>query len=307
MRLRTLVSAVLLLVLLGGTLLLVLTRPSTLASDALGPRTADLANGETMFSIGGCASCHATPKQDDRRKLGGGLELHSPFGTFKVPNISPDPKAGIGAWTELQFANAMLKGVGRDGEHLYPSFPYTSYQRMSVDDVRDLYAFLRTLPAVATPSGSHRLAFPFNIRATLGFWKLLFVDGNQYAPDPGKDAAYNRGAYLVEGPGHCAECHSGRNLLGGIKPATRFAGGPDPEGKGGWIPNITPHADGLSGWSAKDMEFFLQTGLTPDGYAVASSMADVILNTSKLSPADRAAMAAYLVGLPPRAGKKPKT
>ena len=306
MRLRSLVWLALILAVLGGVIAFVIARPSKLPPDALGPRTASLANGEVMFNVGGCASCHATPKQDDKRQLGGGLELHSPFGTFKVPNISPDAKAGIGAWTELQFANAMLKGVGRDGQHLYPSFPYTSYQRMTLDDVRDLFAFVRSLPAVATPSEPHRLGFPFNIRAGLGFWKLLFVDGKPFAPDPAKDAVHNRGAYLVEGPGHCAECHSSRNILGGIKPATRFAGGADPEGKGGWIPNITPHADGLSEWSAKDMDFFLETGLTPDGYAVASSMADVVANTSKLSPADRAAMAAYLKALPPRPGKKPK-
>lgn len=306
MRLRSLVWSVLLLALVAAAVLFMLSRPATLPPDALKPRTANLANGETMFNAGGCASCHATPKQDDKLKLGGGLELHSPFGTFKVPNISPDAKAGIGAWNELQFANAMLKGVGRNGEHLYPSFPYTSYQRMSLDDVRDLFAYLRSLPSVATPSEPHRLPFPFNIRESLGLWKLLFVDGKPFTPDPARDAAYNRGAYLVEGPGHCAECHSSRNLLGGIKPATRFAGGADPEGKGGWMPNITPHADGLSEWSAKDMEFFLETGLTPDGYSVASSMADVITNTSKLSPADRAAMAAYLKALPPHPGKKPK-
>lgn len=296
----------LLLALVAAAVLFMLSRPATLPPDALKPRTANLANGETMFNVGGCASCHATPKQDDKRRLGGGLELHSPFGTFKVPNISPDMNAGIGAWTELQFANAMLKGVGRNGEHLYPSFPYSSYQRMSLDDVRDLFAYLRSLPAVVTPSEPHRLPFPFNVRMGLGLWKLLFVDGKPFTPDPAKDAVYNRGAYLVEGPGHCAECHSARNILGGIKPSTRFAGGADPEGKGGWVPNITPHADGLSEWSAKDMDFFLETGLTPDGYAVASSMADVIANTSKLPPADRAAMAAYLKALPPRPGKKPK-
>jgi len=305
MQLRRFGWSALVLAVLGLPAFYVLTIPSTLSPDALKPRSPDLANGEIMFSIGGCASCHATPKQEDRLKLGGGLELSSPFGSFKVPNISPDPKAGIGDWTELQFANAMLRGVGRNNEHLYPSFPFTSYQRMSLDDVRDLYAFLRSLPPVATPSEPHRLAFPFNIRRTLGVWKLLFVDGRAFAPDPGKAAAHNRGAYLVEGPGHCGECHSARNRLGGIMPETRFAGGPDPGGKGGWVPNITPHADGLAAWSAKDMEFFLQTGLAPDGYAVASEMADVILNTSKLSPADRAAMAAYLTALPPRPGKKP--
>jgi mono/diheme cytochrome c family protein len=294
----------LVLAVLGFTAFYVLTRPSTLSADVLRPRTADLANGETMFNIGGCASCHATPKQDDRHKLGGGLALRSSFGTFKVPNISSHAQGGIGAWSELQFANAMLEGVGRNGEHLYPAFPYTSYRRMTLDDVRDLYAFLRTFPPDPSPSEPHQLSFPFDVRTALRIWKLLFVDGRPFVPDQSKDTAYNRGAYLVEGPGHCAECHSGRNILGGIIPSARFSGGAALEGQG-WVPNVTPHPDGLAEWSVKDFEFFLETGQTPEGASVAGNMADVILNTSKLSPDDRHAMAVYLVALPPRPGKKP--
>ena len=299
-----LLRSVLVLVILGLAAFYVLTIPSTLPADALKPRTADLANGETMFNIGGCSSCHATPKQDDRQQLGGGLALRSPFGTFKVPNISPDPTHGIGGWTELQFANAVLKGVGRHSEHLYPAFPYTSYQRMTLDDVRDLFAFLKTLPPVAAASEPHQLPFPFNIRRGLGAWKVLFVDGRPIVPDQSKDAVYNRGAYLVEGPGHCAECHSSRNILGGIKPSGRFAGGANLEGKG-WVPNITPHADGLAAWSVKDFEFFLETGLTPDGSGITGNMADVIRNTSQLLPYDRQAMAVYLRALSPIPGKAP--
>jgi len=304
MRLRSLLTLAVLLAIFGAGAFYLLTMPSTLAQDALNPRNPDLANGETMFNIGGCASCHMTPKQDSRLKLGGGRALRSPFGTFKVPNISPDPKAGIGAWTELQFANAMLKGVGPNNEHLYPSFPFASYQRMALDDVRDLHAFLKTLPPDTTPSEPHQLPFPFNIRRGLGVWKLLFVDGKPFTPDAARDAVHNRGAYLVEGPGHCAECHSARNILGAIKPSQRFAGGPELEGKG-WVPNITRHANGLATWSADDMTYFLETGLTPDSYAVSSDMASVITNTSKLAAADRNAMAAYLMSLPPRAGTRP--
>jgi mono/diheme cytochrome c family protein len=298
---RSIATALLLLAAVGLAVFYVLTVPSRLPLDALKPRTTDLANGETLFNIGGCASCHATPKQDNRLRLGGGLELESPFGTFKVPNISSDAKVGIGAWTEEQFANAILKGVGRNNEHLYPSLPYTSYQRMSLNDVRDLFAFLKTVPPDASPSRPHVLPFPFNVRRLLGGWKLLFLDGKAFTPDPARDSLYNRGAYLVEGPGHCAECHSNRNLLGAIKPSQRFAGG---EGEG-WVPNITPHADGLAGWSVADFEFFLSTGLTPDGYSVSSSMTDVIRNTSKLTADDRRAVATYLVALPARPGKKP--
>ena len=303
MRLRFRVVFVLFLGVLALTAFSFIAVPSTLPPGAFGPRIADLANGETMFNIGGCASCHATREQD-RLLLGGGNALRSPFGIFKVPNISSDRETGIGAWSELQFANAMLKGVGQNNQHLYPSFPYTSYQRMSLDDVRDLYAFLKSVPPVTKLSEPHQLPFPFNIRWGLGGWKLLFLDGQPFRTDPAKDAVYNRGAYLVEGPGHCAECHSTRNFLGAIKPSSRFAGGPDLEGRG-WVPNITSHADGLASWSAHDMEIFLQTGLTPDGYAVGDSMSDVILNTSKLSADDRRAMATYLKALSPLAGKKP--
>jgi mono/diheme cytochrome c family protein len=228
----------LLLAVLGSAAFYVLTTPSTLSLTSFGPRNTVLTNGETMFNIGGCANCHATPGQDNRLKLGGGLALHTPFGTFKVPNISSDPKVGIGSWTELQFANAILKGVGRNNEHLYPSLPH------------------------------------------------------------------NRGAYLVEGPGHCAECHSARNILGGIKPSERFAGGADPEGEG-WVPNITPHANGLADWSAKDIEFLLETGLRPDSSAVGSGMGTIIRGVSKLTTDDRRAMAAYINALPPRPGSKP--
>jgi mono/diheme cytochrome c family protein len=299
-----LAKVVLIAVVIGVAAFYALTVPSVLPPDAFEPRTADVANGETIFNIGGCASCHATPGQENHLKLGGGLALKSPFGTFKVPNISSDAKTGTGAWSEAQFANAILKGVGRNSEHLYPSLPYTSYQRMPLSDARDLFAYLKTLPPDPAVSQPHALPFPFNVRRLIGLWKLLFLDGKTFTPDPAKDVQYNRGAYLVEGPGHCAECHSGRNLLGAIKPSQRFAGGADLEG-GGWVPNITPHPDGLAGWSVGDFEFFLSTGLTPDGASVSGNMREVIRNTSNLSLEDRRAMASFLVSLPPRPGAKP--
>jgi mono/diheme cytochrome c family protein len=303
-RFRNIVILLLVLAFAGAAVFYVLTIPTYAVKGPLPARTADLANGEAMFHAGGCASCHATPKQEDHRRLGGGLELATPFGTFKVPNISSDAGHGIGAWTEEDFANAVLRGVGRNGEHLYPAFPYTSYQRMALADVRDLFAFLKTLPAETTPSEPHQLPFPFNVRRGLGLWKLLYLDGKTFTPDPAKSTELNRGAYLVEGLGHCAECHSPRDAFGGIVAARRFAGGPDAEGKG-WVPNITPHADGLAEWSAKDIAYLLESGFNRDNDVVGSTMADVVLNTAKLPAADRAAMAAYLKSLPPRAGKAP--
>ena len=304
MRLATVATTLAVLTLGGGTAFYLLTIPSVVASGELPARVADLANGEIMFHAGGCASCHATPNQQDERRLGGGLPIKTPFGTFRAPNISPNPQFGIGAWPEYAFVNAMLKGVGRSGEHLYPAFPYTSYQRMALNDVRDLFAFLEAQPPEAIPSAPHELAFPFNVRRGVGLWKLKYLDGMSFAPEPSKSARLNRGAYLVEGPGHCGECHSPRDVLGGIVSERRFAGGPDPEGKS-WVPNITPHADGIATWSDKDIAYLLETGLKPDSDSVGSMMADVVLNTSKLSAEDRAAMSAYVKALPPIAGKAP--
>lgn len=301
----TVFRLLLLLAAAGGVGFYLLTIPSVLSQSALPARTADLANGQSLFHIGGCASCHATPGQDDKTRLGGGHALKTSFGTFRAPNISPDAQHGIGGWSELEFVNAMLRGVGRNGEHLYPSFPYTSYQRMALEDVRDLFAFMKTLPADATPSAPHELPFPFNIRRALGLWKLVYLDGKTFTPDPAREVAHNRGAYLVEGPGHCVECHSPRDILGGIPPDRRFSGGPDPERKG-WVPNITPHEDGLASWSANDIAYLLESGFTPDFDSVGSSMADVVANTSKIPAEDRAAIAAYLKSLPPRPGSAPR-
>jgi mono/diheme cytochrome c family protein len=306
MRLRSLLTLLVTLMLAGAAGFFLLTEPSRIADGALPARVADLTNGEIIFHAGGCASCHATPNQDDRTRLGGGVRLGSPFGTFIAPNISPDPTHGIGGWSEPEFANAMLRGIGRRGEHLYPAFPYTSYQRMSLGDVRDLYAFLKTLPAEPTPSAPHEIGFPFNMRRGLGLWKLIYLDGKPFEPDPSKSAAHNRGGYLVEGPGHCAECHSPRDPLGGIIASQRFAGGRDPEGKD-WVPNITPHADGIASYSEKDIAFLLETGLTPEADSVGSTMALVVKGTAKLKPEDRAAIAAYIKSLPPRPGKNPKS
>lgn len=276
-----------------------LTVPQSIAAGSLPARQPDLANGQTMFNAGGCSSCHAVPNQPDRLKLGGGLAMPSPFGTFHVPNISPDPNDGIGRWSEADFVTAVLKGTSPSGGHYYPAFPYASYQRATVDDVRDLFAYLKTLPAVQGRVRDHELPFPFNIRRTLGMWKLLFLDGKAFAADGARSAAWNRGAYHVNGFGHCAECHSPRNLLGGIVEAQRFAGGPNPEGEG-WVPNITQKR--LAEWSAKDIDYFLETGLTPDGDTAGGSMARVIRNTSQLPPADRAAIAEYVKSLPPVEG-----
>ena len=258
-----------------------------------------VANGAVIFNAGGCASCHAVPNQPDRLKLGGGLAIPSPFGTFYAPNISPDPTDGIGRWSESDFINAVMMGVSPAGTHFFPAFPYTSYAHAKAEDVRDLFAYLKTLPPVAGKVRDHDVPFPFNIRRNIGIWKLLFFDDKPFAPDPSRSAAWNRGAYLVNSFGHCAECHSPRNFLGGIIAAQRFAGGPNPEGEG-WVPNITEK--GLSDWDEKDIAYFLETGQTPDGDSAGGAMTRVIKNTSQLSDEDRTAIADYVKSLPPVEG-----
>jgi mono/diheme cytochrome c family protein len=249
------------------------------------------------------------PKKVDHTRLGGGLALGSPFGTFYAPNISPDAKDGIGGWSEADFVTAMWDGTAPDRSHLFPAFPYDSYRHMQLADVRDLFAYLKTLPPVTGKARDHDLPFPFNIRRMVGGWKFLFLKGGPYVPDPSQSAQWNRGAYLVNGPGHCAECHSPRNFLGGIIDSERFAGGPAPDGKG-WVPNITPAGLGHWGddkvaWSEKDIAHFLDDGMNPAGDFAGGGMADVLANTSQLSAADRAAIANYIASLPPIKGPTP--
>jgi mono/diheme cytochrome c family protein len=258
--------------------------------------TPNLANGLTTFNAGGCSSCHAVPGQPDRAKLGGGLAIPSPFGTFYAPNISPDPVDGIGRWSESDFVRAVTEGVSPTGFHYFPAFPYTSYVHAKTEDVRDLFAYLKTLAPVSGNVRDHDVPFPFNVRRNIGIWKLLFMDGKPFTQDASRSAQWNRGAYLVNSFGHCAECHSPRNFLGGIISAQRFAGGPNPEGEG-WVPNITQK--GLSDWNDKDIAYFLETGQMPDGDTAGGLMVRVIRNISQLSPDDRAGIAEYLKSLPP--------
>jgi mono/diheme cytochrome c family protein len=311
MRTVTLIAAGILVAALAVVWLL--TLPATVPASALPAYTPNVDNGRTMFNAGGCASCHATPAGDpdkvDRTRLGGGLALKSPFGTFYVPNISPDPSDGIGEWSEANFVTALWKGTSPWGKNLFPAFPYTSYQNMALADMRDLFAYLKTLSPVTGRTRRHDLMFPFNLRRLVGVWKLLFLHDGTFAPDPSQSAQWNRGAYLVNGPGHCAECHSPRNFLGAIVESQRFAGGPSPDGKS-FVPNITPvglqhwSKDDIA-WSQSDIASFLESGMDPSGDYAGDVMAEVIRNISLLDTADRAAIAAYIVSLPPRQGPKP--
>ena len=262
----------------------------------------DAARGEMVFWTGGCASCHAADgaKGDEKLKLGGGHRLPTPAGTFVAPNISPDPETGIGKWTGADFANAVMKGVSPDGSHFYPAFPYTSYTRMKPEDVADLWAFMKTLPPVSRANEANELALPFKLRRGLGLWKAMFMDSSPVVDLQTDDPAVLRGQYLVEGPGHCGECHTPRTFFGfgGSDRSRWLAGGPNPEGKG-VIPNITPDPTALGGWSEADIASYLKTGFTPEFDSVGGSMVDVQENMAHLKDDDLAAIAAYLKAIPP--------
>jgi mono/diheme cytochrome c family protein len=288
------------LVLVAAVAFALLTMPRRLAGRDIAPiASADAGRGERIFWAGGCASCHAAKgaKGDDRLKLGGGAPLVTKFGTFHAPNISPHLQDGIGGWNLTDFANAMQRGVSPDGHFYYPAFPYTSYARMRPGDVADLFAYLRTLPAVSGQAPANDVGFPFNIRRGIGLWQRVFLSADPVVTLP-KDASAeaHAGQYLVEGPGHCGECHTARGFggLGGIEKARWLGGAPALEGKGR-IPNITP--GGLK-WSAGEIADYLETGFTPDYDSVGGSMVEVQQNMAKLSAADRAAIAAYLKAVP---------
>ena len=244
----------------------------------------DAARGETVFWAGGCASCHAKP--DAPTALGGGAALKTPFGDIYAPNISP---TGLAGWTGADFAHALYDGVDEEGAHLYPAFPYTSYRRLSVADARDLWAFLRSLPPVTGEAPPPALRFPFHIRRLVGLWKWLYLP--PAAPSLTKPGDVDYGRYLVQGPGHCGECHTPRDALGGPRADLALKGGPMPDGKGR-APDISPA--GLAKWSEADIETALSLGITPDGDALGGAMAEVVRNLAHLPKADVAAIARYL-------------
>ncbi len=280
----------------GAALAWFLSAPNYLDQTALDGLVADAGRGEMVFHAGGCASCHSADKAQgaDKLLLGGGRRFVSPFGTFIAPNISPDRTQGIGNWSTMDLANAMKNGVSPDGGHYFPAFPYTSFSRVKLGDIVDLKAFLDTLPPVATPSQPHEVGFPFNIRRAMGLWKILFFSDAPRLDVASASDQVRRGAYLVEALGHCGECHTPRNFLGGSKVSKWLGGGPNPDGKG-TIPNITP---GKLKWSEDEIVEFLTSGTKPDFDFAGGNMAFVVSNLAQLPVSDRAAVAAYLKAVP---------
>jgi mono/diheme cytochrome c family protein len=263
------------------------------------PDTAAVKRGEYLFNAGGCLGCH-TDTKNNGVLLAGGRALGTPFGTFYGPNITPDIQYGLGRWSEADFIRAMRHGERPNGANLFPVFPYTSFTKIGDADLKDLWAYLRTVAPVAQPNREHDVGFPFNIRAGMTAWKWLNFTAGAFRPDPARPAEVNRGAYLVQALAHCGECHTPRNIMGGLDASRAYAGTPDgPEGER--VPNITPHPEtGIGKWSAGDLLDLLKQGMTPDGDFVGGSMGEVVRNTTgKLTDEDVRAVVAYLRTLPP--------
>ncbi|UOM34838.1 c-type cytochrome [Acuticoccus sp. I52.16.1] len=281
----------------GGAAAWFLSAPQPLAASAV-PTGGDAARGEAVFWAGGCAACHAAPGATGEAKLtlAGGLTLHTPLGPIVAPNISPSP-AGIGDWSDADFANAVLRGISPDGTHYTPAFPWTSYRNMRPGDVADLRAYLATLPPSDDRPDAAGLPFPFGWRRPIGLWKRFALTDPPPVPQ-GADEAVTRGHYLTVALGHCGECHTPRTVLMAMDPSRWLAGAPNPDGDG-TVPNITPARAGLADWPAADIAYLLESGFTPDFDSVGGSMAPVVDNWSHVDGADRAAVAAYLKAIAP--------
>jgi len=256
----------------------------------------DAKRGEYLSKAAGCLGCH-TEDKTGAVPFAGGRALKTPFGTFFGPNITPHPDAGLGRWSEADFARALREGRRPDGANYFPAFPYPSFTKISDADVRDLWAYLKSLKPSATPSRPHELGFFYRWRFLVTVWKWLFFSPGAFVADAARSAQLNRGAYLVEALGHCGECHTPRNFLGGTKRSRMLAGATFEAGKAP-ASNLTPTR--LKKVSDAELKSILQSGVTSDGDMLATSMAEVFENTtSKLTEQDLDALVAYLRSLPP--------
>lgn len=280
------------LVALAGLMLFAAVLPSRAAVlDA-----ALVRRGRYLAIAGDCVSCHT---RAEGKPFAGGLAFHTPFGTVYSPNITPDPQTGIGGWSQLEFDRALRTGVGKDGEHLYPVFPYPYFTKISDEDVAALYAYLRAIPAVKYSAPANDMTFPFGQRALLRIWKSLYFKEGRFSADQTKSVTWNRGAYLVEGLGHCSACHSPRNHLGGEKADELMTGGVYQESLDDrpidWSAvNLTSGENGLQSWSLQDLTNYLKLGYSPHA-SVHGPMISVVMNSTRnLTREDDQAIATYL-------------
>jgi mono/diheme cytochrome c family protein len=251
-----------------------------------------------LWAAGGC-SCHRDPDREELT-LSGGRAIKTPFGTIYGTNITPDPETGIGSWTDEDFVKAMREGISPEGHPYYPVFPYTSFTKMTDEDVLDIKAYLFSLAPVRKENRAPAFSFPYNSRASVRVWRGLYFEPGRFEPRPSQSEEWNRGAYITQALAHCGECHTPRTFLGATDADLYYAGSSDgPEGE--LAPNITPdESTGIGSWSVPDIVWFLQTSFKPDGDDAQGLMAEAIeLGYSHLKESDLKAIAVYLKSLPP--------
>jgi mono/diheme cytochrome c family protein len=278
-------------------------RPAIAAIDPPAPQSFDAAlvkRGRDLASIGNCNDCHTVR---GGKAFAGGLPVPTPFGTIYSSNITPDAETGIGRWSEAAFRRAMRSGVNRDGQHLYPTFPYDHFTNVTDEDDQALYAYLMTREAVHAPARENQLSFPLDQRFVVAGWKLLFLRRGTYQPDPAKSAEWNRGAYLVEGLAHCGACHTPRNALGAERPSASFAGG-DVDNWHAYAINAQSPAP--VPWDVDALTAYLRDGWHPDHGVARGPMAEVVSNLSSVSESDVRAIATYMASVfgPPTPDQK---
>jgi mono/diheme cytochrome c family protein len=276
---------------------LLLPTPSRAAGPASGQDFAQIERGRYLTAVADCAACHTDPGEG--RPFAGGRPIETPFGIVAAANITPDRETGIGNWTAQQFDAAVRRGRRPDGKRLYPAMPFPYYTKMSESDVMAIRAYLNTLAPVHHEVETNRLPFPFNIRAAMRFWDALYFEAGPFKPDPAKSPAWNRGAYLVQGAGHCAACHTPKGHLGGDLDQQRLQG----YSLQGWFaPNITnDHKRGLGGWSTEDIVEYLKKGHNQFAGASGPMAEEVVHSSSKMTDADLHAIASYLKDEPGQA------
>jgi mono/diheme cytochrome c family protein len=254
--------------------------------------------GARLAAVGTCGTCHSA---DIAKPYTGGLPLGTPFGVVYSTNITPDRDTGIGGWSEQAFVRAMRDGISRDGHHLYPAFPYNHYTRMSTDDIRAIYAWVMTRDPIRAPAHENKMRFPFGFRPLVAGWNLLFLDKEPVRPAPGKDAAWNRGAYLAEALGHCGACHTPRNALGAPDHRRYLGGG---EAESWYVPALNKDSPSPLPWSVEQLTSYLRTGIAPDHAVAGGPMQGVVESLADADEHDVRAIAVYihsLMGTPPPA------
>ena len=277
--------------------------PAAQSGKPAAPDAEAVKRGEYLAVAANCVGCH-TDKKHHGQPFAGGGEVPTPFGVYFSRNITPNPEHGIGAWSDQDFLRALRQGVSPSGEYYFPAFPFPSFTGMTDRDILDIRAYLQTQKPAATVNKPPAVRFPYDIRSTMALWRLLFFNEGPLTPDPSKGPEWNRGHYLVSAVAHCGECHTPRNFLGAPETERSFTGAQLAGADAKWAPNITPDvAHGIGKWSLDDIVTLLTLGTVPDGTPVESPMSEVVDGTSKLTDADRQAIAVYLKSVPALPGQ----